>query len=145
MEPDQAVLDLLVTLPGVDDLTAAKLLVEIGDDMSPGNHASAGKRKRGKTTKGNRYLRALLCKIAWSAARTASQFKRRYPALVIRRGGKRAIIAIAHQRLKIVYVMLARREPYRDSTVDSEALAAMRNAPRWIRQLKKFGLLPQAA
>ena len=41
--------------------------------------------------------------------------------------------------------MLARREPYRDSTLDFQALAAKRNAPRWIRQLKKFDLLPQAA
>jgi transposase len=160
LEPYQAVLDILLTLPGVDLLAAAKLLVEIGEDMSafgsaeklakwagicPGNHESAGKRKSGKTTKGNRYLRALLCEIAWSAARTASQFKSRYQALVIRRGAKRAIVAIAHKLLKIVYVLLARRVPYRDATVDLEALAVKRNAPRWIRQLKKFGLLPQTA
>jgi len=160
LEPYQAALDILLTLPGVDLLAAAKLLVEIGEDMSafgsaeklakwagicPGNRESAGKRKSGKTAKGNRYLRALLCEIAWSAARTASQFKSRYQALAIRRGAKRAIIAIAHKLLKIVYVLLARRVPYRDSTVDYEALAVKRKAPRWIRQLKKFGLLPQTA
>jgi hypothetical protein len=65
--------------------------------------------------------------------------------LAIRRGAKRAIVAIAHKLLKIVYVLLARRVPYRDSTVDYEALAVKRKAPRWIRQLKKFGLLPQTA
>ncbi len=77
------------------------LLVEIGDDMTafgsagclakwagicPGNDQSVGKRRNAKTPKGNRYVRALLCEIAWSAARTASQFKSRYQGLVIRRG-----------------------------------------------------------
>ncbi|WP_295580949.1 hypothetical protein [uncultured Lamprocystis sp.] len=47
--------------------------------------------------------------------------------------------------MKIVYVLLARRVPYRDDTVDYEALAVERKAPRWIRQLKKFGHLPQTA
>ncbi len=105
----------------------------------------AGKRRSAKTPKGNRYVRALPCEIAWSTARTASQFKSRYQGLVIRRGAKRAIVAIAHQLLKIVYVLLARRVPYRDDTVDHEALAVQRKAPRWIRQLKKFGHLPQTA
>ena len=153
-------MDLLLTIPGIDTLAAAKLLVEIGDDMNafgsaarlakwagicPGNHESAGQRKRVKTPKGNRYLRALLCEIAWAASRTTSQFKSRYQALVIRRGTKRAIVAIAHKVLKIVYVLLARGVPYRDDTVDYQALAVKRNAPRWIRQLKKFGYLPQSA
>ena len=69
-------MQLLLTLPGIDRLAAAKLLVEIGVDMAafgtpdrlskwagvcPGNHESAGKRKRGKTAPGNRYVRAILC------------------------------------------------------------------------------------
>jgi transposase len=160
MAPYQPAMDLLLTIPGIDTLGAAKLLVEIGDDMTafgsagclakwagicPGNDQSAGKRRSGKTPKGNRYVRALLCEMAWSAARTASQFKSRYQGLVIRRGAKRAIVAIAHKLLKIVYVLLARRVPYRDDTVDYEALAVQRKAPRWIRQLKKFGHLPQIA
>lgn len=160
MQPYEPAMQLLLTMPGIDALAAAKLLVEIGDDMNafgnagklakwagicPGNGESAGKRKSGKTTKGNRYLRALLCEIAWAAARTASQFKSRYQGLVIRRGTKRAIVAIAHKVLKIVFVLLSRQVPYRDSTVDYEALAVQRRAPRWSRQLKKFGYLPQTA
>ena len=65
--------------------------------------------------------------------------------MVIRRGTKKAIIAIAHKVLKTVFVVLSRQVPYRDSTVDYEALAVKRNAPRWIKQLKKFGYLPTAA
>jgi transposase len=160
LKPQEAALQLLLTIPGIDRLAAAKLLVEIGVDMAafgtadrlskwagvcPGNHESAGKRKPVKAVPGNRYVRTVLCEIAWAAIRTTSQFKSRYQTLVIRRGTKKAIIAIAHQVLKTVFVLLSRQVPYRDSTVDYEALVVKRNAPRWIRQLKKFGYLPQTA
>ena len=150
LKPYEAAVQLLLTLPGIDRLAAAKLLVEIGVDMTafgtpdrlskwagvcPGNPESAG----------NRYVRALLCQIAWAASRTTSQFKSKFQGLVIRRGTKRAIIALAHKVLKTVFVLLSRQVPYRDSTVDYEALGVKRNAPRWIRQLKKFGYLPKAA
>ena len=160
LKPYEAAVQLLLTIPGIDRLSAAKLLVEIGVDMAafgtadrlakwagvcPGNHESAGKRKRGKTAPGNRYVRAILCEIAWAASRTTSQFKSHFQGLVIRRGTKRAIIAIAHKVLKTVFVLLSRQVPYRDSTIDYQALVVKRNAPRWIRQLKKFGYLPKTA
>ena len=160
LKPYEAAVQLLLTIPGIDRLAAAKLLVEIGVDMAafgtserlskwagvcPGNHESAGKRKRGKTAPGNRYVRAILCEIAWATTRTTSQFKSKFQGLVIRRGTKRAIIASAHKVLKTVFVLLSRQVPYRDSTVDYEALVVQRNAPRWIRQLKKFGYLPKTA
>ncbi|MBF0614240.1 MAG: hypothetical protein HQL92_03710, partial [Magnetococcales bacterium] len=59
--------------------------------------------------------------------------------------GYLAIIALAHKILKIVFILLARKEAYRDSTVDYEAFAVKRNAPRWIAKLRQFGLLPAAA
>ena len=147
-----------MTIPGVDTLSAAELIVEIGTDMSafgsaaklsmwagvcPGNHESAGKRYSGKTQKANRFLRSLLCQIAWAAVRTTSQFKSKYQSLVIRRGTKRAIVAIAHKVLKTVFVLLKRNVPYQDSTVNYEELMVKRNAPRWIRALKQHGFLPQ--
>jgi transposase len=94
---------------------------------------------------GNRYVRALLCQIAWAAVRTTDQFKGRFQSLLSRRGTKKAIVAIGHKILKPVFVRLSRNVPYQDSTVDYEALAVKRNAPRWIRQLKKFGYLTQTA
>ena len=114
LKPYEAAVQLLLTIPGIDRLSAATLLVEIGVDMTafgtadrlskwagvcPGNHESAGKRKRGKTAPGNRYVRAILCEIAWAASRTTSQFKSKFQGLVIRRGTKRAIIALAHKVL----------------------------------------------
>jgi transposase len=160
VQPYEAALTLLMTIPGIDHLAAARLLVEIGDDMNafgsagclakwcgvcPGNDESAGKRRSGKTTKANRYVRALLCEIALAAARTTSQFKGRFQDLVMRRGTKRAIIAIAHRVVRIVFVLLSRHVPYRDPTVDYQALAIKKRAPRWIQQLRKYGLLPTTA
>jgi transposase len=160
MEPFAPAIELLKTIPGVDTLSAAKLLVEIGVDMNafacparlakwagvcPGNDQSAGKRRSGNTPKANRYVRTILCEMAWSAVRTVSQFKSKFQGLVVRRGAKRAIIAIAHKLLKTVFVLLQRNVVYKDSTVDYEALAVKRNAPRWIKQLRKHGLLPTSA
>ena len=160
LKPQEAALQWLVTIPGMDRVAAARLLVEIGDDMTafgranrlakwaglcPGNHESAGQRKRGTTTPGNRYVRTVLCEIAWAATRTASQFKSRFQGLVIRRGTKKAIVAIGHKLLKTVFVLLSRQVPYHDSSVDYAALTVKRNAPRWIRALKQFGYLPQPA
>jgi transposase len=160
LQPHEAAMQFLMTIPGIDRLAAAKLIVEIGVDMAafgtagrlckwagvcPGNDESAGKRRRGDTAPGNRYVRALLCQIAWAAVRTTSQFKGRFQSLVGRRGTKRAIVAIGHKVLKTVFVLLSRQVPYQDSTVDYEALAVQRHAPRWIRQLRKFGYLPKMA
>jgi transposase len=153
-------LALLQTLPGVDLIGAAMLLVEIGADMSafgsadrlaswvgvcPGNNESAGKRKSGRVRKGNPYVRRLLCEFAHAASRTTSVFKSKFQALVIRRGHKRSIIAIAHKLLRTMYFMLQRREHYRDSAIDYEALAVQRNAPRWIKALTRFGFIPAVA
>jgi len=153
-------LALLQTIPGVDRIGAAMLLVEIGITMSdfrgadalaswsglcPGNNESAGKRRYGKSRKGNPYARRLLCEFANAAIKTRCAIQAKYQALVIRTGRKRAIIACAHKMLRIIFHMLSRKQAYRDTTVDIEALIVKRNAPRWIRALTRHGLLPSAA
>lgn len=147
---------LLQTLPGVDLIGAAMLLVEIGTDMDafgsadrlaswigicPGNNESAGKRKSGRVRKGNLYVRRLLCEFAHAASRTTSIFKSKFQALIIRRGHKRSIVALAHKLLRTMFFMLKRGEYYRDSATDYEALSVQRNAPRWIKALTKFGFI----
>ena len=129
---------LLHTIPGVDLIGAAMLLIEIGTDMDafgsadrlaswvgicPGNNESAGKRKSGHLRKGNLYVRRLLCEFAHAASRTTSVFKSEFQSLVVRRGYKRAIIAIGHKILRTIFFMLKRREHYRDSATDYEALS----------------------
>ena len=59
-----------------------------------------------------------------------------------RKSHKKAIVAIAHKLIRIIYFMLSRCEPYRDPGVDYEAMSAKKNAPRWIKALKKIGKLP---
>lgn len=152
-------LALLQTIPGVDLIGAALLLVEIGNDMDafgsadrlaswvgicPGNNESAGKRKSGHVRKGNLYVRRLLCEFAHAASRTTSVFKSKFQALVVRRGHKRSIVAIGHKILRTIFFMLKRREHYRDSATDYEALSVQRNAPRWIKSLTKFGFIKPA-
>lgn len=160
LESERNTLALLQTMPGVDLIGAAMLLVEIGADMDafgsadrlaswvgicPGNNESAGKRKSGRVRKGNLYVRRLLCEFAHAASRTTSVFKSKFQSLLVRRGYKRSIIAIGHKILRTLFFMLKRREHYRDSTVDYEALSVQRNSSRWIKSLKKFGFIPDPA
>ena len=160
LESERNALALLQTIPGVDLIGAAMLLIEIGTDMDvfgnadrlaswvgicPGNNESAGKRKSGRVRKGNLYVRRLLCEFAHAASRTTSVFKSKFQALVVRRGYKRAIIAIGHKILRTIFFMLQRREHYRDSAIDYEALSVQRNAPRWIKSLTKFGFITPAS
>ncbi|MBE7561503.1 IS110 family transposase [Acidithiobacillus sp. HP-6] len=160
LAPQQHALALLQTLPGVDTIGAALLLVEIGDDMKafgsadrlaswaglcPGNNESAGKRKSGRTRKGNPYVRRVLCECAHAASRTQCALRTKFQNLVVRRGHKRSIIALAHKMLRIIYFMLSRGTYYRDAATDYEALSVQRNAARWIKKLIKFGFLPDPA
>jgi len=153
-------LALLQTLPGVDLIGAAMLLVEIGTDMTafgsadhlaswvgicPGNNESAGKRKSGRVRKGNPYVRRLLCEFAHAASRTKSVFKSKFQSLIVRRGHKRSIVALAHKILRTIFFMLHRNEPFRDSSTNYEALSVQRNAPRWIKALTRFGFIPAPA
>ena len=160
LTPYRSTLALMQTIPGIDAVGAALLLVEIGNDMSafgsvdrlaswvgicPGNNESAGKRKTGRIRKGNPWVRRLLCQFAHAASRTRCAFKSKFEALRLRRGHKRAIVAIAHKILKTVFLLISRQTHYRDSATDFEALSVARNAPRWLKMLKKHGFIPAAA
>ncbi len=153
----QPQLTLLQTIPGIDQMGAAMLLVEISADMSsfgsaeklaswvgicPGNNESAGKRKSGKTRKGNAWVRRLLCEFAQAASRSRCALKDKFAALSIRKGHKKSIVALAHKMLRIIFAMLKDNKPYRDLAVDYEALSVQKNAPRWLKMLKKYGFLP---
>jgi transposase len=138
LAPYRSTLALMQTIPGIDAVGAALLLVEIGNDMSafgsvdrlaswvgicPGNNESAGKRKTGRIRKGNPWVRRLLCQFAHAASRTRCAFKSKFEALRLRRGHKRAIVAIAHKILKTVFLLISRQTHYRDSATDFEALS----------------------
>lgn len=160
LTPLQPVIELMLTVPGIDRLGAAKLLVEIGAEMThfgapgclaawcgvcPGNHQTANKRKNVRTRKGNPHVRSILIEIAHAAVKTRCYFREKFQSLHVRLGYKKSIVAIAHKIIKVLYCMLSRNECYRDRSVDFEELRTRRNAPRWIRELKKHGMLPAGA
>ncbi|MEY4563862.1 MAG: hypothetical protein RLZZ618_3139 [Pseudomonadota bacterium] len=150
---------LLQTIPGIDQIAAALILIEIGDDMarfgcaarlacwaalSPGNNESAGKRKSGRTRHGNSIIRYILCECANAARMTKSTLAAKYKSLMVRKSHKKAIVAVAHKMIRLIYVLLTRRQPYLDQRIDYAAMSATKNAPRWIKQLKAIGKWPAA-
>jgi len=134
MAKDAAIIECLEAIPGVGKTTAQSILAEIGTNMDqfpsekhlaswagicPGQNESAGKRKSGKTRKGNSHLKKTLAQCANSASHTkntylSAQFKR----ISARRGRKRAIIAVAHTILVICYVLIRDRVNYRELGAD---------------------------
>jgi len=128
LRPFEDTLARLQTVPGVGLRTAEVLMAEVGTDMSrfpshrhlaswaglcPGSNESAGKRKSGKTRKGSPWLRSALVEAAWAASPSKRTYlSAQYHRLAARRGGKRAVVAVAHTLLVIVYHLLNRGEAY---------------------------------
>ncbi len=148
---------LLDTIPGIAERVAETIVAEIGVEMNrfatdghlaswcgmcPGNNESAGKRKSGKTSKGNRYLRAALVQAAWAASHQKGTYlAAQYQRLVKRMGKKKALVAVGHSILVIVYHVLAKRTNYQElggDYFDQRHVAQQR--ARLIRQLEGTGL-----
>lgn len=148
---------LLDTIPGIGERVAETIVSEIGVEMKqfptdghlaswagvcPGNNESAGKRKSGKTRKGNRYLRAALVQAAWAASHQKGTYlAAQYRRLVKRMGKKKALVAVGHSILVIVYHVLATRTSYRELGGDYfDQRHVAHHRARLIRQLEGMGL-----
>ena len=144
------------TLPGVHEAVAWVLVAEMGTRVEPfpdadpaaswtaicpGNHESAGKRRSGKTRKGDAGLRAALGEAAWAASRTKGTYlSALFRRIAARRGPKRAIVAVAHAILIIAYQMLKHNEPYRELGENYfDKINPEKTATRLIRRLQKMG------
>lgn len=129
MEPLEKEAAQIQSIPGVQWTASRIIISEIGTDMSrfgssprlcswagvcPGNNESAGKRKSGKTRKGNRYLRRVLAECAWAAGKTDTFLGRTFRRLQARIGGKKAAVAVGHKILTIVYHLLTEGTTYDD-------------------------------
>ena len=88
-------------------------------------------------------IKTTLCEVANAAIKTKSQFKGKYQSLVIRRGHKRSLIAIAHKLIRVIYTLLKKRQPYIDPDTDYEGLMVRKNASRWLNKLEEYGYLEQ--
>jgi hypothetical protein len=81
--------------------------------MSQGNNRSAGKRRSGRTTRGNRWLRSVLVQAAWAASHTKATIPgETYRRWVKRMGRKRALVALGQKILVLVYKLLSRGTQY---------------------------------
>ena len=123
-------IDLLLTVPGIStELTAIRILAEIGADMSvfetakqlaswaglsPQNQESAGKKKTTRIGRAGAYLKPLLVQIALSCGKSdkCPELKNKYLALKKRRGGKKAVIAIARKLLTAIWHILSKNQSY---------------------------------
>lgn len=156
--PFEEAVEFLDSIPGVAHQIAEILVGEIGTDMShfptadhlaswagvaPGNNESGGKRRSGKTRKGNEYLRAALVQAAQAASRTKGTYlSAQYRRLAGRRGHKRAIMAVAHSILVIAYHLLVRKEPYRELGGNYfDQVHPEKTAKRLVKRLEQLGYL----
>jgi transposase len=156
LPPFEEEMGLLMSIPGIQALSAAAILAEIGADMSrfpsakhlaswagvcPGNKQSGGKRLSGKTRKGNATLRAALAEVVWVISHTKDNYlSAQYHRLARRIGKNKAAMAVAHSVLVIIYHVLHTREPYSDLGADYfQKQDANRVAQRSLRQLEALG------
>ncbi len=146
----------LTTIPGIDERAAENILAEIGTDMDQfptaghlaswagmcsGNHQSAGKRQSGRTTKGNQWLRVTLVQVAWAASHTKNTYlAAQYQRLAGRRGKKRALVALGHTILVIIYQILKKRTTYTELGADYfDRLDTERLTRILVRRLERMG------
>jgi transposase len=152
--------ELLQSIPGVQQVSAAALLAETGADMSvfpseqqlsswlgvsPGNRVSAGHNQSGAIARGNRWARTTLVECAWAASRSKGCYlKERFRKLSVK-GKKPALIAVAHAVAVILYRVLSSGVPYREPDQPEFAGRKRERLIRHhIRRLGKLGVAVQA-
>jgi transposase len=156
LEPYHEAMELLQTIPGISATSAAAIIAEIGVDMTrfpsakhlaswaglcPGNKQSGGRRLQAGTNPGNRWLRGVFGEVAWVVSHTkdnylVAQFRR----IARRRGKYKAVIALAHTILVIIYHLLQDRRPYSDLGSDYfDRLQTVRVERYHVRRLEQLG------
>ena len=81
--------------------------------LCPGNRESGGKRFSGRTRKANRYVKRAMCQAAWAASHTKNTYLSAfYRRMSVRKGAPKAVMALAHHMLVVIYQVLSRNEEY---------------------------------
>lgn len=150
-------LQLLDEIPGIGRKSAERLLAETGTEMDqfknqshfsswaglvPECKESAGKKMSTRIRKGNKHVKSVLVECARSAIRNKkSYFYSRYQRIAARRGGNRALIAVAHSMLITIYHVLKDLQPYKEPGCDYySTYNREKNIQRNIRSLERMGV-----
>lgn len=129
--PFEKQIEFLTTKPGIK-ITAARLIfAELCEDLKqyfidvehfiswmgicPGNNISADVSHSGKSAKGNKWIRRALIECANTVRNRKDSLRDRFMALKLRRGNKRAVVAIAHYFTRVIYALLTKKESYKES------------------------------
>jgi transposase len=156
LAPFSEAIALAVTIPGIAQTAAIAIFAEIGTDMDrfpsakhlaswagicPGNRESAAKRLSGATTGGNPWLRAALGEVVWAISHTADNYLgAQFHRLARTRGRQKAVVAVAHSVLVILYHMLKEKKPYADLGADYfMKLDQQRLQRHHVRRLEQLG------
>ena len=156
LEPYRQQFELLRTIPGMGDTSAAAILAEIGPDMRffetadslckwagicPGNNRSAGKSKSSHVKKANRYLFTALVQSGWGAIRKRDCiFRRRFHRWVGRLGKNKANVAIGHSLLRVAYAILRDGKPYQEPDANQlHELERQKRVHHHARRLQQLG------
>jgi transposase len=154
--PYQTQVARLQQLPGLGYDAAVAILAEIGPDMSqfpsaahlaswagvaPGNKQSGGKRLRAPARHGNRHLRAVLAQVVWALSHTKGTYlSAQFHRLARRLGKKRAVVAVSHSLLVIIYHLLRQEQDYHDLGGDYfQQLDTSRQRQAAVRRLEALG------
>jgi transposase len=150
--------EILDSIPGIGPRAAEVIMAEIGVQIEavfesdahlaswagicPGNKATGGKRLSGRTRKGNTYLRSALVQAAWGTTMKKNCYlSSQYFRLVKRLGRKKALVAVAHSLLVIIYHVLQRDQTYTElggDYFDRNHVEQQRDY--YIRRLQMLGL-----
>jgi transposase len=156
LAPFRESVELLKTIPGVNDTVARVIIAEVGLDLGrfptaghliswaglcPGMNESAGKRLSSRIRPGAPWLKSTLVQAAWPAVRTKCSYLRaQFHRLKSRRGPKKAIVAVAASMLTAVYYILKNHVPYRDLGLDHyDRIDKTKAASRLVKKLKNLG------
>jgi transposase len=156
IETFRTFIPLLTSIPGIAELSARVVLAEIGTDMSrfptaanlvswaglcPKNDESAGKRRSTKMRKGAPWLKTTLIQCAWAASTAKDSYLRAlYHRLKARRGGKKAVCAVAASMLTSVWHMLRDGTFYQDLGPDHfKRRSGSRQTKNLVAKLESLG------
>jgi transposase len=145
----------LIEVPGIGAEAAQEILAEIGPEAAafpsaeqlaswigvcPGSNESAGQNHSGRSAKGNRFMRRLLCQAAQAAARTnGSQLQSVFKRLVVRLGYVKAVWAIAHRLCKIVWNILHKNARFVEFSETRNPKAVQRAITHHLKALRRLG------